>query len=245
MSAIAVAAFTWKSINQVNNEQAITREGQITDRYNAAVGNLGNKASEDVRLGGIYALQRIMQDSPRDQPTVMNVLASFIRVHSEKPKPKSGETAVTSDVAAAAKVLLFRDTHNDGGGSGISKLRGDEDFDRYLRNRQRSVDLQGADLHDLSLEYAQLGKADLNGADLSGASLITADLHEAYLIGADLKDADLSGASLRNATLQSADLSNASLKSADFTCAVLFNTNLQNAFPERDHPRADLVYCGH
>ncbi|WP_371621563.1 hypothetical protein OG245_00620 [Streptomyces sp. NBC_01116] len=44
------------------------KEGQITDRYTAAVGNLGEDKM-DVRLGGIYALERIMQDSRRDQPT--------------------------------------------------------------------------------------------------------------------------------------------------------------------------------
>ncbi|WP_449339638.1 hypothetical protein [Streptomyces chartreusis] len=68
-------AFTWQSIQQVNTEQTITREGQITDRYNAAVENLGHNSVE-VRLDGIYALQRIMHDSHRDQPVVISVLAT-------------------------------------------------------------------------------------------------------------------------------------------------------------------------
>ena len=33
----------------------------------------------DIRLGGIYALQRLMQDSPRDQSTVIAVLCAFVR----------------------------------------------------------------------------------------------------------------------------------------------------------------------
>jgi Pentapeptide repeats (8 copies) len=32
-----------------------------------------------IRLGGIYALERIARDSPRDQPTVVEVLSAFIR----------------------------------------------------------------------------------------------------------------------------------------------------------------------
>ncbi|CAM5525848.1 Pentapeptide repeat-containing protein OS=Streptomyces chartreusis OX=1969 GN=CP983_39675 PE=4 SV=1 [Streptomyces chartreusis] len=74
-ATLAAVAFTWQSIQQVNTEQTITREGQITDRYNAAVENLGHNSVE-VRLDGIYALQRIMHDSHRDQPVVISVLAT-------------------------------------------------------------------------------------------------------------------------------------------------------------------------
>jgi hypothetical protein len=63
LSTLAVIVFTWLSIQQVDDEHALTREGQVTDRYNAAVTNIGEDSLE-VRLGGIYALQRIMQDPP-------------------------------------------------------------------------------------------------------------------------------------------------------------------------------------
>lgn len=49
----------------------------------AAVEPLGNKDSEDVRLGGLYCLQRVVQDSPRDQPTAINVIFAFIRAHGK------------------------------------------------------------------------------------------------------------------------------------------------------------------
>ncbi|MFE9645816.1 hypothetical protein ACFYO0_17255 [Streptomyces sp. NPDC006365] len=48
-SAVAVAGL-WYSTNQVRDELAITKEGQITDRYSAAVENLGDD-SMDVRSG--------------------------------------------------------------------------------------------------------------------------------------------------------------------------------------------------
>ncbi|MFJ1804358.1 hypothetical protein [Streptomyces sp. NPDC088180] len=50
------------------DDRALAKEGQIADRYTAAVGNLGEDTM-DVRLGGIYVLQWIMQDSRPDQPT--------------------------------------------------------------------------------------------------------------------------------------------------------------------------------
>ena len=45
----------------------LTQEGQITDRYTKAIEQLGSD-KPDVRLGGIYALERIAKDSPQTGP---------------------------------------------------------------------------------------------------------------------------------------------------------------------------------
>src|SRR5580693_3207542 len=64
----------------------LSREGQVTDRYTKAIEQLGSDKF-DVRIGGIYALERIARDSERDHPTVMEVLSAFIREHSREPWP--------------------------------------------------------------------------------------------------------------------------------------------------------------
>jgi hypothetical protein len=38
-----------------------------------------------VRLGAVYLLERIMRDSRDDQPTVVDVLAVFVRLHAVPP----------------------------------------------------------------------------------------------------------------------------------------------------------------
>ncbi|MFH1141500.1 MAG: hypothetical protein V1724_07575, partial [Chloroflexota bacterium] len=53
--------FTWRRIQ-------ISQEGQITERFTRAIQQLGDPKLE-VRLGGIYALERIARDSPRDHWT--------------------------------------------------------------------------------------------------------------------------------------------------------------------------------
>ena len=55
----------------------------MTDRYTRVIGQLGSDKL-DVRIGGIYALERIARDSAIDHPTVMEVLAAFIREHSQE-----------------------------------------------------------------------------------------------------------------------------------------------------------------
>jgi hypothetical protein len=64
----------------------LTEQGQVTDRYTKAIEQLGSKEM-DVRIGGIYALERIAYDSARDRPTVMEMLAAFVRDHSPEQWP--------------------------------------------------------------------------------------------------------------------------------------------------------------
>ena len=73
--------FTWRTL-QVN------RQGQITDRFTRAIDQLGSEKLE-IRLGGIYSLERIDKESPERayHGTVMEVLTAYIREnHSWKHK---------------------------------------------------------------------------------------------------------------------------------------------------------------
>ena len=58
----------------------------MTDRYTKAIKRSALKKL-DVRIGGVYALERIARDSARDHPTVMEVLGAFIREHSREQWP--------------------------------------------------------------------------------------------------------------------------------------------------------------
>jgi hypothetical protein len=66
----------------------------MTDRYTKTIEQLGS-GKLDVRLGGIYAPERIARDSPWDHPTVLEFLATFIREHSHEPWPPKEPGAKT------------------------------------------------------------------------------------------------------------------------------------------------------
>jgi membrane protein implicated in regulation of membrane protease activity len=70
------------SLAMANRTYRLTQQGQITERYTKAIEQLGS-GKLDVRLGGIYALERIATDSERDHPTVVEVLSAFVREHSQ------------------------------------------------------------------------------------------------------------------------------------------------------------------
>jgi hypothetical protein len=81
------------------------REAQITDRYTKAIEQLGSKELA-VRIGGIYALERLTVDSDRDHGTITEVLCALVRsnrpgVHSRVERA----TEMPADIQAALTVL--------------------------------------------------------------------------------------------------------------------------------------------
>src|SRR5215471_13288043 len=90
------AYFTWRQLR-------ITREGQITERFTRAIDQLGHDHL-DVRLGGIYALERIARDSPADRATIGEVLTAFIRSHAPWPPSLPGQYLETAPIDQVPKL---------------------------------------------------------------------------------------------------------------------------------------------
>ena len=74
---VAGAAATWWQVH-------ISREGQITDRFSKAVDQVGSP-NVDVRIGGLYGLERIARNSAADRNAILFLLGAFIRTHAPWP----------------------------------------------------------------------------------------------------------------------------------------------------------------
>jgi uncharacterized protein YjbI with pentapeptide repeats len=182
----------------------LSRSAQMTERFTHAIDQLGNEEA-DVRIGSIYALERIARDSPRDHQAVMEVLTAFIR---DRVRDSSKPT-IPPDVQAALTVVGRRQHTNDPAGFRIN--------------------LEGADLRYANLARARLERAVLNGAQLQGAVLAEAFLTETWLIEAYLEGASLIGAHMRDAKLGNARLERAVLYEADLSGARLSGAHLDFA----------------
>ncbi|MFE2500187.1 pentapeptide repeat-containing protein [Streptomyces scopuliridis] len=128
-------------------------------------------------------MERIMQDSYRDQLTIANVLAAYIRTHASEPpasqnipagEPPAKGQGIPADVHAALIVLTIVEIDHDTG----------------FRPDLRSAWLPEAELPSTGHE-ADLASANLTNSDLRGANLYGANLEGANLYGADLRGADL------------------------------------------------------
>jgi hypothetical protein len=91
VAAIGALVFTASATRATSDQVRLSEQGQYTDRFGRAVEQLGQEDTADqkklsIRLGGIYALERLMWDSKRDRPTIVEVLCAFIRTHAQPPQ---------------------------------------------------------------------------------------------------------------------------------------------------------------
>ena len=189
LGALGGLYYTGRTFRLSQETNRLSAEGQITDRYSKAVDQLGDDSPE-ISLGGIYALGRIMRDSPPDEQAVVAVLSAFVRRKAKRNDnldvPWSAEEAERDEVKpsfriqAALNVISNRE-HRDM--AAVPDLR-DSDL--------RGARLKDAQLREGSFRRSYLYKAHLISADLRAASLVDADLTGARLAGAKLAGADLS-----------------------------------------------------
>jgi hypothetical protein len=214
----------------------LDRQGQLTERFTRAIDQLGNRDSLDVRLGGIYALERIARDSADDHPQVMEVLTAFIRDHAPwPPSAPSSEQFTPADVTASGRIVEERPETDV---QAILTVLGRRNRAHDPEGR-RALDLRATDLRGASLSGLHLGNADLSGAHLEGAWLFVAHLEgarlyrvtltSAWLNNVHLERADLANAQLPSANLLSAHLEHATLRGADLKAANLTGAHLNEA----------------
>jgi uncharacterized protein YjbI with pentapeptide repeats len=224
----------------------LNREGQITERFTRAVDQLGSDQL-DVRLGGIYALERIAHDSAADQGTIVEVLSAYVRQHA--PLPTSPATPVDSSlddpsVAVAdaepgvaedeLPTLQSRAADVQAAMTVLGRRPATARSPDLPRVDLRRADLRGANLQGANLQGANLQWATLKGANLEYANLENADLYHGNFERGDLRGAKLRSANLQNgflnyATLRYADLFLADLRGAKLVGAILRDANLQFA----------------
>ena len=159
-------------------------QGQITERFTRAIEQLGETNSNgepklELRLGGIYALERIAKDSPeRDYSTVMEVLTAYVRQNSSTPSKETNETTDLKEPRTDPRKELRADI------KAVLVVVGRRQEDRVPEEYQVRPDFRG-----INLSKTILGGADLREADLRGANLSRADLSRTDLTGADLRGA--------------------------------------------------------
>ncbi|WP_147425046.1 pentapeptide repeat-containing protein [Bailinhaonella thermotolerans] len=78
-------------------------ERRVTELYTKAVEQLGN-ARAPVRLGGLYALERLAQDNPAHRQTIVNVICAYLRMPYAPPRePGAHERMRAAQRAARAR----------------------------------------------------------------------------------------------------------------------------------------------
>jgi hypothetical protein len=213
--------FTWKNIK-------LTEEGIITDRFTKSIEQLGNDKLQ-VRLGGIYALQRIARDSEPDFCSVIEILTAYVRESSSYDDVLNQGIKLKADIQIVLDVIknLMDDRTDDKITINLKEtyLNGLYAPDIFLKGSiLEKTHLESVCFERANLQGSNLQRANIRSANLWGANLEGANLKESYLIGAILK-----GAFLERANLWGAHLENADLQGADLSDSILWEAKLQGA----------------
>jgi uncharacterized protein YjbI with pentapeptide repeats len=241
-----------RSDKRLREQIAVAQEGQITERFTRAVDQLGQPGPDrlDVRLGGIFALERIAHDSLTHRLAVVEILTAFVRSYAPWPPRLPGQyradapidqmpslQARASDIYAALTVISRRPTQKDDPRLNLNET----DLRVSILDKANlagvllsEANLTGVWLQEANLEGASLHKANLTVARLERANLMSAHLGEAILIAAKLAEANLklaglAAANLRLALLEGANLEGARLSGANLEGAQFFKANLTRA----------------
>jgi hypothetical protein len=208
IGTLASALYLFLNFNQ-------GQERLITDRFAKSTELLGH-TDQAVRIGGIYSLERIANDSPKDQWTIMEVLSAHVRRNSPIATKIEDNKPVNIEVQAALTVIGRRNSQHDNVEDPAKRKR---------------LDLTGSNLKKANLGDADLSYSNLDGSILLDVNLTDANLTKAVLADANLTKVEFNGTKLTEAYLANADLTGAYLSSVDdLAGAILIDANLTGAF---------------
>ena len=243
--SVGLTLATWRSIIADKNTQIadrnslIAEDNSITDAFTRAIEQLGSgsddKPNIEVRLGAIYALERLSQKNDDYYQAIIDILVSYVRHNAPIPleDTRSPTDKTRIDMQTAMTVLGRREVKTSEPQLNLVQvyLPKVNLNHAYLQGANlNGADLRGADLQGAYLNGADLKSAYLNGANLQRTDLNNADLQRAYLNGANLQNVYLSGADLQYAHLIGAILQRAMLYDSNLQCTYLNGADLQGAF---------------
>ena len=167
------AAAALEQVEVANVQARIAQQGQITNLFSTAVEHLGSEQLP-VRLGGIYALWRLIKDSPDRVISVIDILCAFVRHPPHEPAQGPDPSASEDGQASAEKAKKPGSTN---------KIRPDV---------QTVLDRIGTKKAVYRALLPAGYRLDLTGANLLSAYLAVADLTNAIVTQEQLDSACIS-----------------------------------------------------
>ena len=214
--------------------------------FNDATAKLSDE-SASVRLGGIYALDRLARSKEAYLVRIVKILCTHLRETAqqdrdeEKDKKKDGEEGKKENEKRDKE--KYAEKYKDKPSNEIqSLLEVLSELNRFSEEKQgdgqskpvrlnlSGAYLVGAHLEDACLNRADLSRTNMQNAHLSRAQLQKANLENAKMQGAVLKKARMQKAVLKKAQMQEVDLEWAHMQMADLQAV-----RMQGAFLAMAH----------
>ena len=232
---IALPVAIWRSI-VADRQSKTAQQSLLNERYQKGAEMLGNEVLS-VRLGGIYALQRLAEERPEQYHVqIVRLFCAFARFPTKDSRLESGHVEIElgttleprQDLEAIIQAIGSRSK------SGI-EIEREVDFRLDLRGavlpgvQLLDLDLSNSFLHNAKLTGANIANTNLAGAILNDADLRRATLYDVKLRGTRFFDANLSGARFETMEMSLVNFHNAYLAGASFVSLNLSGAIFQGA----------------
>jgi uncharacterized protein YjbI with pentapeptide repeats len=206
------AFFTWHNLRISRENLKVSEEKQVTDRFSKGVDQIGSDKIE-VRLGGIYALERIAKNDSeeKDYESIMEILAGFIRERStarwKNAENISSNAQTTQNVPTPEyRILSIPPTDIQAALSFVLN-----------QDKIKSLDLRSSDFSWMILTHSIFKERNLQRSNFSNSDLSNADFSNSDLSHTDFSNANLSNVNFKNTILNFANLSGAILNQVRFS----------------------------
>ena len=234
--AITLVFAVWRGLVAERQAEAARRQADtaqqslLNERYQRGAEMLGNEVLS-VRLGGIYALQRLAEEHPEQYHIqIMDLLCAFVRhpTKSEEDEANQVDSAIQpdrGDIQTALEAISARHEAQ-------LDLENNMKFRLHLQN----ADLSRLDLRYLNLSHAVLIGANLSDSYLNNANLSDTSLDQAKLCRTKLWDAILTEVGMDDTILTKANLAGANVSGARLYAKGLTQTQLDSAWADTKNP---------
>ena len=214
----AILLAVWRSrvaerqADAAHRQVEAAQQSLLNERYQQGAEMLGSDVLT-VRLGGIYALQRLAEEHPEQYHIqIMRLFCAFARHPTRDESEPAEEDSSTSEPGTESeptdpRTQLRQDVQAVMTAiSACHEKQDDFEYDGHIL-----LNLKGANLAGAELWSTNFSSANFVGSNLSGAILWNANLSGAVLWEANLAHATLQQTNLTRARLKDSDLSGAKL----------------------------------
>lgn len=234
------------------DKQDLDREAQMTDRFSKAITHLGDE-KQAIRIGGLYELERVAKDSPKDLATIRKVILTYLH----------DNYSIRNEATESTKFAVEKREQSNGLAisfySSNTELQTLINIIQGLSNEDDRLDFSGLNLLDKSLTRGRYSLANFSGTNLSGSNIFASNFSHSNFkdailnrVTSDLKEhieikgsivmlvtpqevkpnftgADLTRAMIIESNLSEAIFVEAKLRNADLTKSIFYKVNLSEA----------------
>lgn len=224
---------------QLQKQIQVQEEGQITERFTRAIEHLGSD-NIAIRLGGIYALERIAKDSFKDHWTVMEILTTFIKEKSPMleydideniTSDPSYSKPISQDIQAIVNVLCRRSWIPN---EKKNELKLDLSHCNLDLAKFFNADLEFCSFLDSSLRFTKWSNVNLNHTAFHNCNVSDANFYNVSIQGSSISEVDFSSClfsivNFTNSSLVKLDFINGKFHTIDMTSSYLSNCNFSKS----------------